>query len=300
MRKYNVKKGDNMFAGKKVLITGSHGLIGKELYALLYKLGAKITTADKMMGQDLTDWDTCMRLCKGKDYVFNLVGIKGNPKMTAERPIDFMEPMLKFDTNMITAAQKCKVKRFLYTSSIAVLNPETDKFPAHAKMTGELLCQAEMIQSPEGTQYCIVRPANVYGRFDDFGNKNLMVISNLIKKALEDPDLLEVWGDGTQERDFVYAKDVAEGMILAMEKMPKEAINLCSGTSNTIKEIVDIISHYTGVKEVFYDLTKPTGDKRRVMPTNGELIGWKANTPIAEGLRETIIWKKKYWRTLIV
>lgn len=288
----------SMFYRKKVLITGSSGMIGKELYALLFELGAKITCADLALGKDLTDFKTCMNLCKGQDYVFSLVGIKGNPKMTEERPVDFMEPMLRFDTNMISASQRCKVKRFLYTSSIAVLNPQTDRYPAHAKLTGELLCEAMRKQYPKGTQYCVVRPANVYGRFDDFKSKNLMVISNLIKKALEDPELLEVWGDGTQERDFVYAKDVAEGMLKAMEIMPKHAINLCSGTSNTIKEIVDIISHYTGVKEVFYDTTKPTGDKRRVMPTNGELIGWKAKTPIAEGLRECIIWKKKYWRTL--
>ena len=174
---------------KKVLVCGDKGMIGQELVRQLIDLGIDFSTADIKDGFDLRDYRVCNAICSNIDIVFYLVGIKGSPKMTKERPVDFMEPMLKCDTNMITAAQSNGVKRFLYTSSIAVENPESDRFPAWAKKTGETLIEAMRIQYPIkyamsrhlddpdykpndwiGTKWCIVRPANVYGRFDNFDN----------------------------------------------------------------------------------------------------------------------------------
>ena len=129
----------NFYKDKKTLVTGARGMIGKELVELLHKYGAKVFVVDLRNGVDLRYFENSLRITKGMEYVFHLAGIKGSPVMTQERPVDFMAPMLQFGTNMITASSENEVKRFLYTSSIAVLNPETDKFPAWAKQTGESL-----------------------------------------------------------------------------------------------------------------------------------------------------------------
>ena len=167
----------------KILVTGSDGMIGMELIELLKDKGDSIHIVDFKRGNDLRNFNECLSYTKGIDIVYHLAGIKGNPKMTSEKPVDFMGPMLQFDTNMIIAAQTNGVKKFLYTSSIAVENPATDRFPAHAKMTAEILIDAMRVQYPKGTEYCIVRPANCYGRFDNFNKEHLMVISDLIKKG---------------------------------------------------------------------------------------------------------------------
>ena len=270
-------------------ITGSEGMIGKELLELLSKKDVIIKKADLKLGHDLRDYNECLKLCEGVDEVYSLVGIKGNPKMTKEWPVDFMAPMLQFDTNMILAAQKCGVKRFLYTSSIAVENPETDKYPAWAKKTGEMLIEAMRTQYPKGTKYCVVRPANVFGRYDNFNNPDAMVVTALISKAFKSSSL-EVWGDGSQERDFINAKDVAAGMIKCMEKMPKEPINLCSGQGTSIKTVAELIvsDSRTKAKEIKWDKSKPTGAKSRVMKPNYKQIGFSPKVIIADGIKDVI------------
>jgi len=277
---------------KKVLVTGSEGMIGKELVEQLEKLkeeGTQLGLVDIKFGLDLKDYKECLRVCEGMDYVFHLAGIKGNPKMTNERPVDFMGPMLQFDTNMILAAQEAGVKKFLYTSSIAVENPETDKYPAWAKQTAETLIDAMRIQYPKGTEYCIVRPANVYGRFDNFDNPDAMVVTALINKALKNKKI-DLMTDGTEVRDFINAKDVARGMIQAMEQMPKKPVNLCSGKGITILQLCDEIIKNTTDGLLITRETKKADCKKRVMKINWD---FEPKIGIEEGIREVI----KYVRT---
>jgi GDP-L-fucose synthase len=282
-----------IWKNKKVLVTGSEGMIGKELVIQLLNLGAeviKFDINDPKEKLDVTWKPACENMCENIDYVFHLFGIKGNPKMTNEKPVDFMAPMLFGDTNMIVSAQKQGVKKFLYTSSIAVENPETDKYPAWAKQTAENLIQAMRIQYPKGTEYCIVRPANVYGRFDNPNKENCMVITDLIRKAKNEP-YLEIWGDGSNERDLINAKDVARGMIKAMEEMPEKPVNLCSGEGYQIGTIAKYIAEKFG-KEVKFDKTKPTGHARKVMQLNWD---FKPEIGLHEGLNEVIQWAKESW-----
>ena len=138
------------------------------------------------------------------------------------------------------------------------------------------------IQYPNGTEYCIVRPANVYGRFDKY-NEDSMVITSLIHKAFYRPTL-EVGGDGTQIRDFINAKDVARGMIEAIEQMPNKPVNLCSGKGIKISKVAEIIAKEVG-KKIKYKKSNHTGDKRRVMKINWD---FKPKIEIEEGLKEAI------------
>lgn len=278
----------SFYKDKNVLVTGALGMIGKELVELLEKEGAIIKIADLKAGDDLRNFKECIRLCKGVDYIFHLMGIKGNPKKTKEKPVDFMTPMLQCDTNMIEAANLNKVKRFLYTSSIAVENPETDKYPAWAKKTAETLIEAYRIQYPELTQYCIVRPSNVYGRFDDIKNKESMVITSLIRSAWTHPHHLEIYGDGLNIRDFINAKDVARGMMKALEIMPNYPVNLCSGEGVTIKRVAEIISEILNKPIKYIPITNQImGDNKRVMEINWD---FKPEIDIEKGVKEVTKW----------
>jgi len=302
-----------MFKNKKVLITGGHGMIGRELVEILLGLEANVTVADISKNTnlegvtykqvDLRFFDQCIEICKDQDYVFNLVGIKGSPKMCAEQPADFMVPMLQFNTNMMEAAMRQGVKWYLYTSSVGVYQPAevlveddvwktfpspNDRFAGWAKRIGELQAEAYAIQHGRNN-ISIVRPANVYGKNDNFDPENAMVIPSLIRKASEN-DVLEVWGDGSSIRDFIHAKDVALGMVYVVENNITKPVNLGSGTGVQIKDIAKAISKKFN-KDIKWLTDKPTGDARRVFDmSRATSIGFTPSISIEEGINSTIDW----------
>lgn len=305
-----------MFQNKQVLVTGGGGMIGRSLVKMLHDQGAQITIADlteptnlpadiKYVKIDLRYFDQCEQICNGKDYVFNLVGIKGSPKMCAEQPVDFMVPMLQFNTNMMEAAQRANVKWYLYTSSVGVYAPAAvfkedsvwstmpspnDRFAGWAKRMGELQAEAYGIQFGK-KNISIVRPANVYGGYDNFNPANAMVIPSLIRKAQEN-DVLEVWGDGSAVRDFIHADDVAKGMIFAVENKITDPINLGSGKGYSIKEVVEMVVKCSGKDIPIKWLTdKPSGDALRLFDmTRAKSYGFDISVDLEEGIKQTTEW----------
>ena len=315
--KYFWHEGGFVYKGKKILVTGGTGLIGIPLAEMLIHKEAVVRVASlddpsrahpeaKFRQVDLTQFENCMRVCEGMDFVFNLVGIKGSPAMTAKKPASFLVPTIMFNTNMMEAARRCGVKRYLYTSTIGVYSPaevfyeddvwktfpsENDKFAGWAKRMGELQAEAYKIEYGWG-DIAIVRPANVYGPYDNFDPNNAMVIPSLIRRALDGENPLVVWGDGSQIRDFIHARDVAQGMLFAMERMPDRPINLGSGLGISIKEIVGIIVGNMKVKpQVIWDTSKPSGDKKRIMDiSRATALGFRPMISIEEGIKETMEW----------
>lgn len=309
----------SFYKDKKVLVTGGTGLIGRPLVEMLIKAGAKVRIASlddssrahleaEFIKADLTRFENCLKVCEGMDFIFHLVGIKGSPAMTAKKPASFFVPTILFNTNMMEAARQAGVQRYLFTSTIGVYSPaevfreddvwktfpsENDKFAGWAKRMGEL--QAEAYKIEYGwDKIVIVRPANVYGCYDNFDPDNAMVIPALIKRALDGENPFVVWGDGTQIRDFIHAKDVAGGMMLILEKCPGYPINLGSGIGHSIKEIVEIIVNNLDEKpEVKWDISKPSGDKKRIMDTSkARSLGWEPKISIEQGIKEVMEWYK--------
>lgn len=277
-----------MWKNKNVLVTGSAGLIGRELVKQLKELGVNVFCADLIERHDLTIKKQCKVLCKNNEIVFHLAGIKGSPTMTKQKPVDFMVPMLQFDVNMISEAQKQGIKQFLYTSSIAVENPESDKYPAWAKQTAEILIEAMRIQYPEGCNYCIVRPANVYG-IEDLNQEYLMVVSKLIKEAIQTNKIVLDRKGSMQIRDIIHARDCARGMIKAMEEMPNKPVNLCSSRGVLIKQIAEIISEELQIPIEYKDLNLILGPNIKIM-SNPYII---PEVDLKEGIKEVIEWQKK-------
>lgn len=308
----------SFYKNKKVLVTGGTGLIGRPLVEMLVEQGAHVTVVsldDPSRAQpgvafkrvDLREFSACMDACQHQEIVFQLAGVKGSPAMTAKRPASFFVPTLTFSINMMEAARRCHVERFLFTSSVGVYSPAevfyeddvwktfpspNDRFAGWAKRMGEL--QAEAYKIEYGwDKISIVRPANVYGPYDNFDPENAMVIPSLIKRVLDGENPLTVWGDGSPIRDFIHARDVARGMMLAVEKGINEPINLGSGTGFSIRHIAEIVCANVPGKEVklAWDTTKPKGDAKRLMDmTRAQSYGFNTQISIEDGIKETMAW----------
>lgn len=312
----------NFYKNQRTLVTGGTGMIGRYLVELLIDSGAKVTIASlddpsrahpkaKFLKLDLTNMKNCQEVCLGIDYVFHLAGIKGSPKMTKEQPASFFVPTILFNTNMMEAARRTGVKRFLYTSTIGVYAPaevfyeddvwksfpsENDKFAGWAKRMGELQAEAYKLQYG-WNKISIVRPANVYGAYDNFDPENAMVIPSLITRALSGENPLTVWGDGTPIRDVIHAKDVARGMLMALQKGITVPINLGSGTGVTIKQIAETIASLVpgGPIKIVWDKSRPMGDKKRLMDVARakKLLGFEPEISLEQGIKETMEWYLK-------
>ena len=309
------------YKGKNILVTGGTGLIGRPLVKRLVEAGAKVTIVSlddpsrapegtEFIKADLREFGNCMDVCKGRDIVFQLAGVKGSPAMTAKRPASFFVPTITFNTNVMEAARRNEVERYLFTSSVGVYSPAdifyeddvwktfpspNDRFAGWAKRMGEL--QAEAYKIEYGwDKISIVRPANVYGPFDNFDPENAMVIPSLINRALGGENPLTVWGDGSPIRDFIHADDVARGMMLAVEKGINEPINLGSGKGVTIKQIAETVAANVpgGPVPIVWDTSKPKGDAKRLMDmTRANSYGFQPKISIEEGIKTTVDWYLK-------
>lgn len=306
------------YKNKKILITGGTGLIGRQLVELLLSYGSRVTIVSldaphdinrkvKFIKKDLRNFENCLKVCEGIDIVFHLAGVKGSPDMTLKKPASFMTPTLMFSINMLEAARRQNVKRYLLTSSIGVYSNNTtlkeddvwktfpsqkDYIPGWTKRICELQAEAMKIQY-NFKNISIVRPANVYGPFDNFDENNAMVIPSLISKALKSKKYLKVWGNGSAIRDFIYSADVARGMAMAVYRKIKYPINLGSGHGVSIKTIAEIISRLVpnGPLKILWDKSKPSGDKIRLMDVaKAKKLGFQTKVDIITGISNTINW----------
>ncbi|KKQ68431.1 MAG: hypothetical protein A2626_00710 [Candidatus Nealsonbacteria bacterium RIFCSPHIGHO2_01_FULL_38_55] len=302
------------FQGKKVLITGGTGLIGRQVVDILDKAGVdvKIVSLDKIKMDnraeyifgDLTDFNFCKEITKDIDFVFHLAGIKGSIEVTKLKPASFFVPLLQFNANVLEACRINKVGKVVYTSSIGAYSsaeifkesenlegPPMDMFPGWAKRMAELQVQAYKIQYGLDN-FSIVRPCNVYGPGDNFDPENAMVIPSLMYKIYHKENPVKIWGDGTAIRDFAYSRDVAEGIILALYYgTNSKFVNLGSGKGVSIKELVETLHGFLDFNYEF-DATKSSGFPRRVMDISlaKELIHYNPTTFLESGLKETWDW----------
>ena len=308
-----------MFKNKNVLITGGTGLIGRKLIKLLEEKGANLTIASldkpkdldenkiRFLNTDLRYLDNCIECTKNQDIVFHLAGVKGSPKMCAEKPASFLTPTITFSFNMLEASRINKVKNYLFTSSVGVYSPaemfneedvwktfpsKNDWYAGWAKRLCELQVDAYSKQY-NWKNIHIVRPANVYGPYDNFDPDNAMVVTSMIKKFDEcNDDKITFWGDGTPIRDFIFSEDVARGMMSVVEQGYTKPINLGSGNGFSIKQLAETIKKILKKNvEIEWDKSKPNGDKIRLMNVKSyEKIDFKTVFSLEQGLSETINW----------
>jgi GDP-L-fucose synthase len=306
-----------VFNGVRVLVAGGTGLIGIPLVKLLIEEGARVRVASlddpsrahpdcEFIRADLTVLENCIGVCTDMEFVFNLLGVKASPGVTSRRPATHMVPMVMMEFSLLEAARRCGVSGFLYTSSVGVYAPAevfheddvwrtfpspNDRFAGWGKRLGELQVEAYRIEYG-WDRIAIARPANIYGPFDNFDSENAMVVPSLIKRAIEGPEELVVWGDGSARRDFLHAVDAARGLLAVARHMPKDPVNIGSGTGATIKELVEVIcGHVDRPLRVRWDTTKPQGDRLRIMDTaRATALGFTPQVSLDEGVKDTVTW----------
>lgn len=304
-----------------VAVTGATGMIGRHLTELLLELGYHVRAISldyiendslfenvEVIHADLREFRSCLEVTKGVDSVFHLAGVKGSPLMTKRQPASFFTNTIMFNTNVLEASRRNGVGRFLYTSSIGVYEPqeilkeddvwtsfpsEHDKFAGYAKRMGELHAEAMHIEYGwDGIR--IVRPANVFGPWDNFDPDNAMVIPSLIARIANGENPLKIWGDGSAIRDFVHAKDVAHAMIQVMNSKESRPVNIGSGEGVSISKLAEIFKSFVPNLHIEWDTSKPSGDTKRIMDVSRlHSIGFFPEKKLEDSIEETFYWYLK-------
>ena len=312
------------FAGKKVLIAGGSGFIGTNLALALAARGVRmrLTVHEKplqasiagaeVVSADLRLPEHCARAVENIDHVFLCAAHTSGAGVIRQTPLVHITPNVLINTLMLEAAHRAGVKKFCFISSGAAYPPTDDRpvreeemfngDPADVyfaagwmKRYAEILCRtyAEKIGSPMPT--VVVRPSNVYGPYDKFDFAVSHVTAALIRRVIERHNPLEVWGTGEDVRDLIYIDDFIEGLLAAFATdQPYLAINICAGTGHTVRQILQKILDVDGYRnaDVRYDASRPSTIPVRLMDNSAarQQLGFKAHTPLEEGLRRTIAW----------
>jgi GDP-L-fucose synthase len=315
----------SFWSGKQVLVTGGTGFIGSHLVELLLEQRTEVRTTARLKGRnsswlgstkdrldfiqgDLLDYDFCRGCCDGADVVMHAAGkIAGLPYNLAH-PAEMLTTNLKIDSNVIDAAAKAGVQRYLYISGVTVYPPDASVPTAEnqglvglpepsvrgaswAKRIGEL--QAQFYAEEHGMEVAIVRLSNVYGPRDDFSDSTAHVIASLIRDIFRNRRPT-VWGDGEQSRSYLYVTDAVRGLMLATERYGKaDPINIGSEAEISIKDLVRLILDLTHSDlEVTFERSRPVGHKRRLsdMRKARSMLDFQPKVAMKEGLEKTIQW----------
>jgi GDP-L-fucose synthase len=242
------------------------------------------------------------------DVVFNCFGVKGSPIRAKQKPVDFLYPSFKINTEIIN---QCALQNIwlVFVSSVGVYAPaekfveddvwktlpgEADWFPSWSKRMGEILLEAYSVQH-NYHNWAIIRPANIFGEYDDFTG-NGTVIASTIKKIVEATDEIEAWGDGSPIRDFVYAGDVADAILRLYTSKLHTTINFGAGEEITIKSMIETLIKISGKDlKINWNTSKPNGDLRRQMDTTKqEQIGLLPTLGFESALKKTYEYYDKH------
>ena len=314
-----------MYSDKNILVTGGTGMIGSHLVELLLEKNANVRIVahereippeleDKgldVVSGDLTEKKFVEESVKGMDYVFHLAAYTGGLGRTSTHPASTLTPNLIMDGNILECAKNEGIKRFLYASCTCVYPndektleeedawkgnpPEIHASYSWSKRMGER--QAIAYHKEYGMNIAIVRPSNSYGPRDSDDLETAHALGSLIMKAINKMDPFVIWGDGNPIREYIYARDAAKGMLLAMENYcVGDPINLASGEFVSISELARKILKITNMSpKIKFDKEKPSGQKRRVLSNKKakEKIGFVAETSLDAGIEKTIKWYKQ-------
>tara|TARA_B100001057_G_scaffold500829_1_gene618143 strand:+ start:1588 stop:2589 length:1002 start_codon:yes stop_codon:yes gene_type:complete len=301
--------------GKKVLVTGGTGMIGREIVDKLCKQDCIVTSVSlddlnlnnkaKYIKGDLSDLNFCLDITNRIDYVFHVAGIKGSIVKTKTMPSSFFVPLIMMNTNVLESCRRNNVKKIVYTSSIGAYSssdifyedeekfekPPMDLFPGWAKRMAELQIETYNLQYKHNN-FSIIRPSNVYGPGDNFDDENAMVIPSLMNKIFRGDNPVSIWGDGSAERDFIFSKDCAEGIIIAcLEGTESKALNMGSGVGVSIKKLVETMKEVIDFNYEF-DTTKPSGYPKRIMNMDKtkKNLNFDLHYSLKEGIEITWNW----------
>ena len=305
------------FAQRRVLVTGGAGFLGSYVVEALRAAGADVFVP-RSRDYDLVDGDAVRRLLAEArpELVIHLAARVGGIGANLENPARFFYDNLMMGTQIIHESWKAGVKKLVAAGTICAYPkfaqapfredaiwdgyPEETNAP-YGLAKKMLLVQSQAYRAQYGFHSSVVFPVNLYGPRDNFDPHTSHVIPALIRK-IDDAlgngaAYVQLWGDGSPTREFLYVEDAAEAILAAAARHDSsEPINLGSGREIGIGALAELIAQLMGYAGQFvFDPSKPNGQPRRVLDVSRarERLGWSAHTSLEDGLRRTIAW----WRS---
>ena len=308
---------ESFWSNKRVCVTGGAGFLGSFVTAKLHERGAAQVFIPKIEDYDLVDLNSIQKMLDDSrpDIIIHLAAQVGGIGANQAHPAEFFYSNLMMGVQLIHESWKRSIEKFVALGTICAYPKFTpipfnedhlwDGYPEETNAPyglakKMLLVQSQAYRQQYGFNSIFLMPVNLYGPRDNFNPASSHVIPALIRKCLEarssGAESIEVWGDGSPTREFLYVEDAAEGILLAAEKYnASEPVNLGSGMEISIKDLVHLIARLTGFEgKIVFDTTKPNGQPRRRLDVARaeKEFGFKAAIGFEEGLRRTIEWYK--------
>lgn len=303
------------FKGLKILVTGGHGFVGRHVVERLLELGAEKNKIEipRSAECDLRKPADAAKVVEGKDLVIHLAARVGGIGFNQARPADLIFDNAMMGLNVIDAASKAKVKKIVVAGTVCAypkFTPtpfsEEDLWNGYPEETNApygvakkmLLVALQAYRAQHGLRGIYLLPANLYGPHDNFDLEASHVIPALIRKFVhakkESLPEVELWGDGSPSREFLYVDDVARGIVLATQRYDgPEPINLGTNEETTIKYLSECVQELTDFKgQIRWNTSRPNGQPKRQLNVSRarEAFGFEAEVALKDGLKRTIKW----------
>ncbi|MBW4525080.1 MAG: GDP-L-fucose synthase [Phormidium tanganyikae FI6-MK23] len=304
--------------GKRILVTGGAGFLGKQVIQQLCQAGAdsEKITVPRSRDYDLRILESCQRVVDQQDVIIHLAAHVGGIGLNREKPAELFYDNLIMGTQLIHAAYQAGVQKFACVGTICAypkFTPvpfrEDDLWNGYPEETNApygiakkaLLVQLQSYRQQYGFDGIYLLPVNLYGPKDNFDPRSSHVIPALIRKVHEAQQRgdkqIDVWGDGSPTREFLYAQDAARGIVMATQfYSDAEPVNLGTGYEISIRDLITLICNlmnYSG--EICWEIDKPNGQPRRCLDTERakRAFGFSAQIGFEEGLKQTIDWYRR-------
>jgi GDP-L-fucose synthase len=306
------------FEDRRVVVTGGAGFLGSYITEKLREKGCKNILVPKIEDYDLVKMENVRRMYDDMrpDIVIHLAAVVGGIGANLEHPGEFFYKNLMMGIQLIEEGRLRGIEKFVAIGTICaypkftpVPFKEEDIWNGYPEETNApyglakkmLLVQSQAYRAEYGFNSIFLLPVNLYGPGDNFNPKSSHVIPAIIKKCVDaiesGTDFIECWGTGNASREFIYAADAAEGILLATERYNgSEPVNIGAGFEIRIKDLIEKIAKLTGFEgQIRWDTSKPDGQPRRCLDTSKakNLFGFEAKTPFDVGLKNTIEWYKE-------
>jgi GDP-L-fucose synthase len=300
---------------QRVMVTGGSGFLGHHVVSRLRTMGCAQIAAPRRAEYDLRDLSQVTRLYRDlrPTLVLHLAAVVGGIGANHERPADFFYDNLIMGTQLIDQGWRAGVAKMVIVGTVCAypkFTPvpfrEEDLWNGYPEETNAayglakkmLLVQSQAYRQQHGYNSIFLLPTNLYGPGDNFDLRTSHVIPALIRKCVEAREAgvehIEVWGDGSASREFLFVEDAVDAILLASEHYDSsEPVNIGSGTEITIADLVHRIACHAGFAgRIVWDTTRPNGQARRRLDTTRarERFGFEARTAFDEGLRRTVDW----------
>lgn len=317
---------NNFWQDKKICVTGGAGFLGSFVVNKLKERGvsAENIFIPRRKDYDLVQISNVKNLLSdtNPDIIIHLAALAGGIGANRERPAEFFYNNLMMGVPLLNAAYEHNSDmKFVaigticsYPKFAAIPFKEEDLWTGYPEETNApyglakamLLVQSQAYREQYDFNSIYLLPVNLYGPRDNFDLETSHVIPALIRKFIEAQEkgksYIDLWGDGSPTREFLYAEDAAEGILLATENYNgDQPVNLGAGMEISIKDLAETIGRLTGFSGEFrWDVNKPNGQPRRMLDVNRakEYFGFEAQMSFENGLKETIEWFKTHQKEI--